>query len=107
MVVTQNEVTEQGERYLLYVNTKAKCQTRPAADPLSKWFSAEPVCLAERREKMMFFILESPFSFESSPFLYAFHEAEMFALTLEQPFLQGKEEERNYFFLRKEKDSGQ
>lgn len=101
--VTTNEVIEHG-------NTKARAPSvRPGQLQIhTANGSVQSLCVLQKEERGGYSSFQKAlFPLESSPFLYAFPEAEMFALTLEQPFLQDKEEECDFFFLRKEKDGGQ
>lgn len=97
--VTTNEVIEHG-------NTKVRAPSvRPGQLQIHTANGSVPsLCVLQKEERGGYSSFQKAlFPLESSPFLYAFPEAEMFALTLEQPFLQDKEEECDFFFSEKRK----
>lgn len=99
MVLAQNEVNDHGEGYFVDATTQASApsdrQARFAsascrcAQQMVMLGTAGYFCLQKNVLKRVISVFKS-FS--------AFYEIEMFALTLEQPFLQGKQEECDYFF---------
>lgn len=105
MVLAQSEVNDHGEGYFLDATTKASAPS----DRQARFAPAS--CRCAQQMVMLgttgYFCLQKNVLekrvisvFKSSS---AFYEIEMFALTLEQPFLQGKQEECNYFFWESKK----